>query len=295
MPYTSNPNMGITRRKAVDDVLTKRRNQAEAARHYGFTRSAVCKWMKRRPKHNRQYIETRSSAPRRCWKQIPIEIEDRVISLRKETGRCAQILYAMLKDSGTTVSLSTVTRILRRNSLTRKKKQLKPPYAKIQRPLPTQPGILVEMDTIHYVRSDGSRFYIYTLIDVCSRYAYAEYSRYLSAQRSVQVVRNALMVFPFKVTTIQTDNGSEFSEEFYFLLKKLAIRLRHTRIRRPNDNAHVERFVRTVQEEGFKGIIPNEAVVKIQLDKFIRYYNTNRYHLGINCNTPCYFVSKLMN
>ena len=294
MPYTSNPHMGITRRKAIDDVLTGRRTQAEAARYYGFTRSAICKWLKRKPKYNRQYIETKLPTPKRFWNQTSNSSVARTIELRKKTGRCAQIIHAVLQKEDIKISLSTVTRILRRHKLTRKKRQTKPPYARIPRPLPEKPGTLVEMDTIHFIKSNGTRFYIYAVIDVCSRYAYAEYSRYLSAKRSTQVARNAQKEFSFRIKTIQTDNGSEFSEYLYFQLRAMGVYLRHTRPRKPNDNAHVERFIRTIQEEGFKSMLPDESTIKSKLKEFINYYNNERYHLGINCNTPCSVVSKLL-
>jgi transposase InsO family protein len=285
----------ITRRNAVLDVLRGKRSQAEAARYYGYSRSAICKWLKKRPKHYLQYIETKSSAPKKCWNQTPPDITNRVIELRLETGRCAQILHAMLKNEGITISLSTVTRIIRRNKLTRKKKQLKPRYAKIARPKAEKPGDLVEMDTIHYVKSDGSRFYIYAVIDVCSRYGYAQYSKNLSTKRSAEVARKAQKAFKFSIKVLQTDNGGEFGEDFNFRLQRLGIQLRHTRPRKPNDNAHIERFNRTIQEEGFKWALPKEKTIKKDLDKFINYYNNKRFHLGINCNIPCNIVSKLLN
>ena len=133
------------------------------------------------------------------------------------------------------------------------------------------------------------------MVVVCSRYYYAEYSKYLSPTRSALVVRNATRYFKFKIRVVQTDHLSEFSESFYFLLRDLKIQHRHTRIQKPNDNAHIERFNRTIQEEGFKSKLPNKDLIEKHLKKFIYYYNNQRYHLGINCNTPCSFVSKLKN
>lgn len=295
MPYTSNPYIAKARRYAVQDVRKGRKTQAEAARHYGVTRSTIHKWLKRADLDHRKHIETRSSAPLHSPNKLPQETIEKILELRKRTGRCSIILYITLKNQGIKISLSSIARILRKYGLTKRKKQLKPPYAKIPRPLPTIPGILVEMDTIHYVRSNGTRFYLYTLIDVCSRYCYAEYYTTLSPRNSAEVVKNAQKHFTFKIKTIQTDHGSEFSEGFYFLLRDQGIKHRHTRIRKPNDNAHIERFNRTIQEEGFKSKLPNENTIQKDLKKFIHYYNNERYHLGINCNTPCSFVSKLEN
>ena len=70
---------------------------------------------------------------------------------------------------------------------------------------------LVQMDTIHYIRSDGTRFYIYVLIDIYSRIGYAHYKKSLSAANSYKVVQNFRKMFPFKIKVIQTNNGSEFS------------------------------------------------------------------------------------
>jgi transposase InsO family protein len=295
MPYTSNPYVARTRRLAVNDVLVRHFTNSFVSRKYGVHRSTIGRWLKRATGDRKTYIETESSRPHHHPRQLPKELEAKVIKVRLETGRCAQILYAMLKNKGVVVSLSSVKRVLKRNRLTRRKRQLKPPYAKVQRPEAKMPGDLVEMDTIHFVKFDGSRFYIYALIDVCSRYGYAEYSKYLSARKSASVAYNALKTFRFKVLTIQTDNGGEFSEAFYFSLKKIGIQLRHTRPRKPNDNAHIERFVRTIQEEGFGWRLPEEQTMQNSLQKYMSYYNKERLHLGINCNTPCSIVAKLLS
>lgn len=41
----------------------------------------------------------------------------------------------------------------------------------------------------------------------------------------------------------------EFSRYFEMKLENRGIKVRHTRLKRPNDNAHIERFNHTIQEE----------------------------------------------
>lgn len=48
---------------------------------------------------------------------------------------------------------------------------------------------------------------------------------------------------------VQCDNGREFGERFKLILDKNDIQIRHTRVRRPNDNARIERFNRTMRDE----------------------------------------------
>ncbi|MBI5153430.1 MAG: DDE-type integrase/transposase/recombinase [Parcubacteria group bacterium] len=58
-----------------------------------------------------------------------------------------------------------------------------------------------------------------------------------------------LLVFPFPITFVLTDNGSEFKKHFDIALRELHLTHYHTYPRTPKMNAHIERFNRTIQEE----------------------------------------------
>jgi len=176
--------------------------------------------------------------------------------------------------------------------LTRKRKP--PVYGSTnpRRPIPAEPGELVQMDTMHVMRSDFSRYYIYAVIDIFSRFGYVEYKKRSRQVDSLLVATNAINYcnFPFKM--IQTDNGSEFKTNFKFRLKKRHIKLRHSRVRRPNDNAHVERFIRTIQDECFKSKYPREYRINHKLKEYMQYYNDQKLHLGINLKTPAEMLQR---
>ena len=58
---------------------------------------------------------------------------------------------------------------------------------------------------------------------------------------------------------------------------------------RPNDNAHIERFNRTLRKECIGNYMSSHRTldyVQNKLDKFLDYYNYNRIHLSLNCKTP---------
>jgi transposase InsO family protein len=293
MAYTTNPYVGRTRRDAVNDVRFHRLTQVQAALKYGVVRSTIWKWLQKAPVHNREFINTLPSRPKSHPKKLPEATITRIIELRTGLGRCAPVLHAHLKQEGFRVSLSSVERILRRFDLTRKRKPAKY-YTPLPRPVSATPGALVQVDTIHYVRSNTTRFYIYALIDVYSRLAYAEYHPKLSQRISLGVIRNAQKRFGFKFFMIQTDNGPEFKDYLDIQLRRNKISLRHSRVRTPNDNAHVERFNRTLQEECFNGRRPNEKTARKLLEAYLHYYNHARLHLGINLQTPTSFVSKVL-
>lgn len=296
MSYTSNPYVGKTRRDAVNDVRTNRKTQAEAARFYGVHRVTIYRWLKRTPKHNRQFIDTLPSRPKHHPNQLKQETITRVIELRNELKRCTPIIHAHLNKEGIAISLSSVARTLRRHHLLRKRKQLQRPYAKILRPPSDRIGSLVEVDTIHFLKANGFRSFIYVAIDTYSRLGYAEHQRKLSTKTTLSFFRRLIETFKFNIEVVQTDNGSEFGESLAFFLQRRGIRLRHSRVRKPNDNAHVERFIRTIQEEGFKNIIPaNENKIRKRLREFISFYNNERLHLSLDCQTPSQYVAKVLN
>lgn len=280
---------------ARNDVVWRGLSIAQAAVKYGVARSTVWRWIKKsRGVHGNDFIETFSSAPKHQANQIKPEIVHRIISLRKQLNRCAPVIHAHLQAEGITVSLSSVERTLRRNKLTRWKKKQASFYTPLPRPLAIAPGVLVQMDTIHFIKPNKSRFYIYAVIDTYSRFAYAEYHPKLSQMLSLQVILHAQRMFDFPIRMMQTDNGPEFKDGLAHALGRKGIHLRHSRVRTPNDNAHIERFNRTIQEECFGGKPPNEKDITRKLRRYIAFYNTHRLHLGLNLQTPISFVAKVL-
>jgi transposase InsO family protein len=191
------------------------------------------------------------------------------------------------------VSLSSVKRTLSRHDLTKYSKWKKWHYS-TPRPLPDNPGDLVEADTVHDGPC-GSQIYLYTLIDVNSRWAYAEVAERIGAARSSEFIHNAKKLAPFELKTVQSDHGAEFSK---FFIKKLAepsleIKHRYTRIRKPNDNAHIERFNRTIQDECTKKIYRDIKRWEEEIPKYIRYYNNERIHMNLGWQTPMERLAEL--
>lgn len=297
MSYSSNPYIAKARMQARNDVVMGRLTVSEASRRYGVHRTTIWRWIKKYEElgiGSNGFLWTEPSIPKHHPNETKAEVVKEIIDLRLKIGRCAPVIQSYLKRRGISIGISTVGKILRKHKLTRKKKQLKD-YRPFPRPVSDSLGSFVEMDTIHIVRSDYRRVYIYTLIDVFSRLAYAEYRRNLSNKASLEVVLNAQKYFGFKFKVVQTDNGCEFSPTFGYKLNQIKIKLRHSRIRKPNDNAHIERFNRTIQDEGLKGNLNDEEILKKKIKKFNEYYNYKRLHLSLNCLTPFEYVAKVSN
>lgn len=213
MSYTSNPSMPKVRMNAVK-LVRSGWSIRKVARHTGFNPSTVSRWVKIAPRNASCNIETKNSRPRSHPKTTSDEIQQEIITERLKRGRCGNVIHQILLKQGINVSLSTVNRVLDRHGMLKKKSKWKRWHIKTERPLPDNPGDLVQIDTIHIMKNDMTRCYIYTLIDVHSRWAYAMASDKLSASKSLEFVRSAREVAPFRFNCIQSDNGAEYSNFF---------------------------------------------------------------------------------
>lgn len=263
----------------------------QVARHFGYSQSAIVKWCKRDPTGGWHEIPTRSARPTRSPRALSREVVEAIIRKRIGRRRCGQVIHEELKREGVSVSLSSVQRTLSRTNLLKKRSPWKRPHDATPRPVPEYPGALLQADTIHFVLPDGSRLYVYTCIDLYSRWAYAEVSDKLRAYLSAAFIARAQKHAPFSFVMIQTDHGPEFSTRFTHILKQKKLSHRHSRVRQCNDNAHIERFNRTVQDECLTNTAHSLKHFKAALKHYLPYYNTERLHMGINFKTPSEMLS----
>lgn len=291
MSYSNNPNLPRVRMEAVK-LVRSGWSTVKAARYLGYSQSAVVKWLARALDDRRmRVIPTRSSRPLFHPHALSEELVRAVLEYRQERNQCAEILHHRMISDGHVISLSSVKRILKRNQLTRFSKWKKW-HQYENRPTAEKPGILMEIDTIHCGKPE-ERLYVYTMLDVCSRWAYAIPSIKISANRSVRFVEAAKEVSPFRFQTIQSDHGSEFSKWFTKNLDLDNLIHRHSRIRTPNDNAHLERFNRTIQEECLRRIPRSFSIWRKEIPEYLRYYNEERPHMGLNMKTPMDIIKSI--
>jgi transposase InsO family protein len=208
-----------------------------------------------------------------------------IIVQREKRGRCAEIVHRELRSQGIEVSLSSVKRTLKRQGLIKKRSPWKRWHFTASRPLAKNPGDLVQIDTIHVIVGQ-QRFYVYTLIDIASRWAYAKVFLRINTHNSLKFIKEAQRKAGFSFKMIQSDHGSEFSAWFTEHLGKLGVSHRHSRVRKANDNGHVERFNRTLQEECLNRLIKSPIIYQQAINEYLPYYNSERLHLGINFKTP---------
>jgi transposase len=286
MAYTTNPHLPKVRRDAVRLVKYRGWSTRKVARHTGYNQSTIVRWCKKDPSGGWHEIPTLSSRPKTMPLALPRAMVSAIVAKRNGRQRCGQVVHQELLRDGVQVSLSSVQRTLDRCGLLKKRSPWKRPHDYTERPDATYSGALLQIDTIHIMAPDGSRIYIYTIIDLFSRWAYAEAVEKIGAKESVWFVERAKKIAPFVFSMIQSDHGSEFSTWFTHGCWSMSISHRHGRVRQSNDNAHIERFNRTVQEECLDRTVHTIGAFKRALKEYLPYYNNERLHMGINYQTP---------
>jgi len=314
MAYSINPNLPRARALALKLLIEQCLPAQLVANKCGVHRSTIYRWKQKWLKLNENVqlinydrptrqpgtkfrfaaltwkIPTVSSKPKRSPNSVPENIVELVISLRRLLKRCAEVVwFHLVQDNGVNISLSSVRRILKRQGyISGRKKRVRP--SNPIRPLVTKPGELVQTDTVHYVDPyTKRRKYVYTVIDLYTRMAYAEIHSHIRPSIAARVVLKAQDRFGFSFSMVQSDNGPEYSRYFEDYLLRRGIPTRHSRLHRPNDNAHIERFNRTIQEEclgrylDFR--IPNQQI-QSKLNKYLEFYNNKRVHLSLQYRTP---------
>jgi transposase InsO family protein len=256
----------------------------KAARYIGVYPSTVSRWFLKANQCNLRTIPTLSSRPYHHPQELSEEIKDKIIEYRYQSQRCAEVIHHFLLRDGYQVSLSSVKRTLKRNNLVYHSKWKKwhqyPP-----RPLAEKPGLLIEIDTIFDGISEN-RIYISTLIDVFSRWTYALPELNINTHKSLFFVKQARVIAPFSFSTLQSDHGSEFSKWFTKRILENGLSHRHSRIRTPSDNGHLERFNRTLQDECLSRIPRSFKSYQREIPEYIHYYNNERPHMALQMRTP---------
>ena len=166
----------------------------------------------------------------------------------------------------------------------KKKKKLRKP----NNLMINSPGDLIEIDVVVRFTKSIKR-YIITAVDIQSRYSFAFcYNRHnsLCARDFIKKMEQA---FPYKIKAIQTDNGSEFHKYFMNYLKEREITHYWNYKGQPYKQGHIEKYNRTIQEE----FIDQNEIWFDDISEFnkkmldwILWYNTKRYHWGLNLISP---------
>lgn len=152
---------------------------------------------------------------------------------------------------------------------------------------PQKPGDLIQMDTIS-IFTDGLKRYIFTAIDVNTRFAFAYAYKSNSSACGSDFLAKFLKVTPFATRRVQTDNGSEFAKHFEQCCQEKGLVHFFNYPKHPEANGHLERFNRTIQEQfanRYTDYLDEPKIFNQKLMEYLIWYNTEKPHRSIG-NLP---------
>jgi len=286
-------------------------NARAACRAMGIHPSTYYRWRRQLLRFGPEILRPRERrAPRMPNATSPL-VEQRVVafSLGHPGFGPSRIAAELASErwGGIRLSPNGVWRILRRHGLGTRARRLglvagyaAPP--ELDRPAPEperhldvgHPGELVQMDCFCVGRLSGTvgTVWQYTAIDLASAHVWAELhvtprnpsARFTSAL--AQRVAADLAARGWRVEAVMSDNAQEFrSIEFEAAVRALEARHVFIRAGRPQTNGCVERVQGTILEECWKPafaryLIPKYTGLRLDLARYLRYYNTERAHTG---------------
>jgi len=284
-------------------------NVARTCRHFGISRQTFYRWQRRYDPNDLTTLEERSHRPhRRRQPTWSFPLKEKVLTLRLQFPRWGKDkLAVLLRRQQPPVSTSMVGRILAQ--LKRQGRLVEPsrtgvpgsrralhsrPYA-VRKPKQyavSQPGDLVEVDTLDVRPVPGVVFKQFTARDLVSRWDVIQAHTRATAQTAAQFLDTLQLRMPFPIRAVQVDGGSEFAAEFEQACQQRGLHLFVLPPRSPKLNGAVERANRTHTEE-FYQVTPCSLEMK-KLNRELRHweniYNTVRPHQSLGYLTPQQFL-----
>lgn len=204
--------------------LAMRKGKSFSSRIYGVSLSSVKRWCKRYD-GTWQSLKEGSHRPTKHPMQHTTEEEALIEKAFKE-----QYLrygwdgtYDTAVKAGYNRSFSGMVYAAKRLGLGSELKKQKPPRTNLKRyPELLFPGEKVQIDVkeVPYacirgsLRGDGKHLYQWTAIDECTRIRFIYGFEEHTPENTVKFLKMLIKVLPFKIQTIQTDNGTEFTYKF---------------------------------------------------------------------------------
>jgi transposase InsO family protein len=162
------------------------------------------------------------------------------------------------------------------------------------------PGHHVQVDVKFLTFTDQAgrpvRRYQYTAIDDATRIrALKVYERH-TQENAIDFIDYVVEKFPFRISTIRTDNGHEFQSQFHWHVEDLGMSHTYIRVRTPRLNGKVERSHRTDKEEFYQLLTyTGDVDLNVKLEEWQNFYNYHRPHSALAGKTPYETLREKLN
>jgi putative transposase len=213
-------------------------------------------------------------------------------------------ITAMLHRSGIITNRKKVYRFMKLANLVRKKSVRKHVIIKrILTAVPERPDQLWQQDITYIWCGHDGWCYLFSILDCYTRewLAYT-FSTYCGTDEAIKTLENAVLErFPDRVIpshpdlATRSDGGSQYtSARFVSTLKVYGIRHEVTGKNRPDQNAYIEAFHKSLKEDCiWQHDFQTFQEADLVISKFFHDYNWNRPHSSLKYMTPKEFYAMI--
>jgi putative transposase len=272
---------------------------AELCREFGISRKTGYKILNRYNAVGLEGLTDRSRRPYRHANQLPKQIEDLIVSLKREkpTWGAPKIMERLARryPDVHTPAISTIHAILDRHGLVKHRRGRRNKAAGTPLSMARQPNELWCADFKgEFMLADRRYCYPLTISDFASRFLFAvEALQSTKESTAITVFERAFKEYGLP-QAIRTDNGVPFaSPNALFNLSKLSvwwlrlgIQIERIKPGNPQQNGRHERMHLTLKQETTKPAGQNFLQQQAKFDDFITEYNTERPHQALGMQYP---------
>jgi len=291
--------------KILDWYRTNGQSISLTGRHFGITRKTLREWLKRLKRDGPSGLNEKSKAPKNTRQPTTSpELIMQVVKIRKQYPVWSKykIRKILERDYGIKTSASTVGKILKRRGLIDKKKSAKRRKAALRPKLRfprglrvSEAGDMIQMDTKYINLPAGRKLYQFTAIDVLSKRRVLRVYPSPSSRNGRLFLEECVRAFPFKIESLQTDNGGEFLKEFDAKCRELKIPHYFIYPRTPKQNSYVERSHGSDKEEFYQlgNVHQNLEFMNQKIREWQNVWNEKRPHQALDYRTPNEYLEYL--
>lgn len=279
-------------RRAIQDSQESLRT---LSKRYGINPKTVAKWKKR------ESVEDRRTGPTDPRSTVLSKSDEAaIVAFRRHTLLPLDDCLYALQPSLPHLTRSSLHRCLQRHGISRLPEITgdKPAKKRFKR----YPIGYFHID-IAEVRTEEGKLYLFVGIDRTSKFAFVRLVDKAGKMAAAQFLRDLIDAVPYRLHTILTDNGIQFTNRkkdtsafehiFDRVCRENDIEHRLTKIAHPWTNGQVERMNRTIKEATVKRYhYDNHDQLKRHLNDFVDAYNFARRLKTLKGLTPYEFICK---
>ena len=269
---------------------------AQLSETYNINTKTVAKWRKRAG------VDDLKTGPKDPRSTVLTQTEEAVIvAFRRHTLLPLDDCLYALQPTIPHLTRSSLHRCLQRHGISRLPDVDgdKPKRKKFKR----YPIGYIHID-IAEVRTAEGKLCLFVAIDRTSKFTYVELHEKAGKMIAAQFLRNLIKQLPYKIHTILTDNGVQFTNRkqdtsafehiFDRVCRENETEHRLTKINHPWTNGQVERMNRTIKEATVKRYhYTDHEQLRSHITDFVGAYNYARRLKTLNGLTPYEYICKI--